>query len=1545
MSVERHYSPVAIVGLSAFFPRSMGLKGYWRLLRRALDAISEVPPSHWAKADYYDPDPKRPDHVYCSRGGFLPPVDFDPAEFGIPPATLEATDSSQLLALAAAQQALDDAGLAVNRARTSVILGVTGTQELVIPLSSRLGHPHWRKALAENGVDPERSEKIVRRIAEAYVPWQENSFPGLLGNVVAGRIANRLDLGGTNCVVDAACASSLAAVHLALLELTSGRCDAAITGGADTLNDIFMHMCFSKTRILSPTGDVRPFSRNADGTLLGEGIGLLVLKRLADAERDTVELVEAHGTGTRVGDKVEFEALCRVMGGSRASGRRCALGSVKSMIGHTKAAAGAAGLVKAALALHHKVLPATLKAEESDPALEIERSPFYLNTRTRPWVSTGRPRRAGVSSFGFGGSNFHLVLEEHRSRKSEIAWDGAVQILAFSADTAQAVSARVRQFAAEVRSGRSEADFAYRAAASRAAFDPRHGHRLLAVIEAPEAAAGLLEKALPLMAESGAAEAAGAPNLFYGRGPVAGKVAFLFPGQGSQYPGMMADLACVFPKALAAYEAADRAAGLDPPLSELALPRPGTESTAAREALRATETAQPAIGAASLAALAALAEFGVQPDAAGGHSFGELTALCAAGWMDETTFFDLAIARGRAMARAGSGGQGTMAAVRGPVAEIEALIAGERVDVVLANRNSPQQAVLSGSTAAVAEAARLCRAQGFAVTALTVGGAFHSPLMRSAQAEFAGRLEQARLAPAAVPVFSNIGGQSYPRDPNAARHLLGEHLGRPVDFVAQIEAMRQAGIGTFLEVGPKSVLTGLVTAILAGSPAAAIAVDASAGRRDGMVDLATALCRLAALGHPVALEKWEAPAPAPKPMRMPVAICGANYRSPRPRIPDADPPARHLLPAPAAPSPAPLPSPGPGRSEPFTLNDSDTMRKETPDAVSETIPDALRSVQEGLKTIQAIQLQTARAHEKFLETQAEATRVLLELVQATGRLAGLPAGQAPGLPAAAPTLETRPPAAAPLPPAITAPVAAAAAPPPAAAPPADPGLAPLLLAVVAELTGYPAEMLGLDMDIGDPLRPRGAPSRPASRRTRGDGAPQDPRPDHRLPGRRTGRAGPGNRSRGAPSRPRSRAPAARGGGRAHRLPRRDARPRHGHRGRPGHRLHQTGRGEAELLPERRAVALQAADLPEGPPVSIPTGRKVYITDDRSGLSQALVAEFGRIGIHTVLVSIDILQHKKNLPPAAGLIIVPDPASANMEADLAHAFELTRTLGADLGESARQGGAFFTTVTRMDGAFGFSGRPAAQPIQGALAGLAKTAAVEWPEVVCRALDVDPETVDLTAAARTAAAHVLRRGPVEVGIGPGGLRTPVLVPEAYPVGEMPLQAGDAVVVSGGARGITAACALELARRVRPRLILLGRSPAPAPEPEWMQGAAGEAEIKKALLDQEFAGTAVRPADVERRLRQLLANREVAQTLAAIQAAGCPVRYYAVDVRREDEVSAALADARAQFGPIRGLIHGAGVLEDRLIIQKSKEQFERVFATKLHGFRALLAASASL
>ena len=467
-----------------------------------------------------------------------------------------------------------------DRRTVSVVLGVTGTLELAIPLGARLGHPIWRKALREAGIAGERAEAVIRRISDHYVEWQENSFPGLLGNVVAGRIANRLDLGGTNCVVDAACASSLSAAHLASLELAAGRSDMVVTGGVDSFNDIFMYMCFSKTPALSPTGDSRPFDAKGDGTILGEGVGMVVLKRLSDAERDgdsiyavlkgigsssdgrgkavyapsaegqvqalsnayrfsgvspdTVQLVEAHGTGTKVGDAAELQALSEVYRSSGRPGTWCGLGSVKSNLGHTKAAAGAAGLIKAALALKHKVLPPTIKVSEPLPGLAGGETPFYLNTEKRPWLPpAGHPRRAAVSAFGFGGSNFHAVLEEHRPVKAGTDWDSTVELAAFSAPDFESLLESLAAWAVPM----NWEEVRLKAFASRASFDRARPLRLCVVLEKGKT------DTVKLFTELGETVRKNREKRFWStregaaffRGAPLGRLAALFPGQGAQY--------------------------------------------------------------------------------------------------------------------------------------------------------------------------------------------------------------------------------------------------------------------------------------------------------------------------------------------------------------------------------------------------------------------------------------------------------------------------------------------------------------------------------------------------------------------------------------------------------------------------------------------------------------------------------------------------------------------------------------------------------------------------------------------------------------------------------------------------------------------------------------------------------------------------------------------------------------------------------------------------------------------------------------------------
>ncbi len=1650
-------TPVAIIGMGCLFPKSPGVKAYWRLLFNGENAITDVPETHWSSEDFFDEDPKKPDHVYCKKGGFIPPTAFDPTEFGIPPSSLEATDTSQLLGLITAKKALEDSGYGekgnFNRDRTSVILGVTGTQELVIPLGARLGHPIWRRALEDSGISPEKTEVVVQKISDSYVSWQENSFPGLLGNVVAGRICNRLDLGGTNCVVDAACASSMGAVHLAVMELISRKSDMVITGGVDMLNDIFMHMCFSKTLVLSPTGDARPFSKDADGTVLGEGIGLFVLKRLEDAERDgnkiyavikgigsssdgksqsiyspraegqtkalkmaydqagvdpaTIELIEAHGTGTIVGDEVEFKALNGLFGKSGKSGKWCALGSVKSMIGHTKAAAGAAGLMKAVLSVYNKVLPPTLKVGTPDPKLNILQSPFYLNTQTRPWFSKKEhPRRSGVSAFGFGGSNFHVLIEEYHKQKQEISWDGSVEIAALSAEKHHELNALLNSFKATLDNRSTPEEISAAAAKTRKDFSFSDPYRLLLVLEPSTDFTALCNRASHALETNRAQTAWNLENIFYGGPEPSGKIAFIFPGQGSQYVGMGRDLVCCFPGAFNVLEHANETFENFGCLTDIIYPFPAeteTEKQRQQETLRKTDHAQPAIGAVSVAMLKILQGFGLKPDATCGHSYGELSALYAAGWIDLDTLLYLSITRGRLMATAGMAddqNNGGMLAVKAPLDELDHLIQTTDTGVILANRNSPDQGVLSGSLHAIARAEKICKQNGFKTIKLPVSAAFHSSLVQGAQKPFIQALEKIDISPSDIPVFSNTTGEPYPDDPETAKKLLGDHLLSPVNFISEIKNLFKIGVRTFVEVGPKTVLTGLVKSILNHQDFQAIALDGSLGKRSGITDLARTLCHLASLGHAVDLNEWESPVKETRKPLMNIPISGVNYRRPetgntgqklkvkhqKPKIRVADPAAdrsaietENLQPNPTSDQPLNnLENRGSCLSE--KQKNLNTM-KNTPQH-THFISDALKVVHEGLKSMQAIQMQTAEAHQKFLETQTQAAQTLQNMMENTQRLAEASMGIKTEIKTSVFNVE-RPKTQMPdmdKPLADFSETAGNLQPsdPPIAITTAsdssvesvlsDPNetavafeepdltsagtdlkpsddrqeeIAHSLLETVSRLTGYPMEMLALDMDIEADL---GIDSikRVEILSTLEEKIPDLPPVPPELMGSLKTLAQIVEYLSGTPKKDladQKTAPTAS----------------------PGHvdtveeSLDRLPKDDAGFSPEylaanigRKVVSIVDSPRVQNNRLTLPATGTVYITDDTTGLSQAIADGFASLNIKAKMISdemlSDIVNGETRLKNAAGLVIV----SKNMLHDhrfLKDAFALTHRMALDLLESGAQDGALFATITRLDGAFGFKGRGIADPLQGGLAGLAKTAAMEWENVCCRAIDIAPDWKETIQIAKAVVAELLNSdgsGPVEVGLDAGSRCILALEAAPYRHGEIALDPGDVVVITGGARGVTASAACALAKHAKPTLILLGRSLHPTPEPEWLTAIHDEAAVKKAILENEFRDNHPTPIQLETAYKKHLSNREITQNLEKIRKVGANARYYSVDVRDLDRVNSVLNEVRSEYGPVKGVVHGAGVLEDRRITDKTAAQFDTVFDPKVQGLGVLLEAT---
>ncbi len=597
-------TPIAIIGMGSIFPKARTKQDYWDNILRKIDCITDVPDSRWSVEDYYDPDPSAPDKTYCKRGAFIPDIDFDPMAFGLPPNILEVTDVSQLLSLVVAKEALEDAGCGENvqfdRDHTGCVLGFVGTSsKLFTPLMTRLQYPVWAKVLRSVGISDSDTQKIVEKMKLAYVNWEENSFPGAIGNVVSGRICNRFDLGGMNCVVDAACASSLAAVRMAVGELIEGRANMMLTGGVDTDNSINSYMCFSKTPAFTKKDNVRPFDAESGGMMVGEGLGMIVLKRLADAERDgdrvyaviraigtssdgrfksiyaprptgqakamrrayeeagfpaySVGLVEAHGTGTMAGDPAEFQGLNEAFSENNPRKQHIALGSVKSQIAHTKAAAGVASLMKTSLALYHKILPPTINVTQPNPKLGIENSPFYINTEPRPWISArhGTPRRAGVSSFGFGGTNFHVVLEENEAeQRGAYRLNSVAQPVVLAASDPVQLLAACREALNNLQGELSLVNFTNRVQTSREMEIPQGAARLGFVAETVEEARQLLQIALAQLAEKGQQDVWEHPKGIYYRKAgleTRGKVVALFSGQGSQYLEMGRELAMNFP--------------------------------------------------------------------------------------------------------------------------------------------------------------------------------------------------------------------------------------------------------------------------------------------------------------------------------------------------------------------------------------------------------------------------------------------------------------------------------------------------------------------------------------------------------------------------------------------------------------------------------------------------------------------------------------------------------------------------------------------------------------------------------------------------------------------------------------------------------------------------------------------------------------------------------------------------------------------------------------------------------------------------------------
>lgn len=1106
---QLRHQPIAIVGIASIFPQANNLQQYWENILNEVDCITEVPASRWKVDDYFDPDPRAVDKTYCKRGGFVSDVDFNPMEFGLPPNLLEVTDISQLLSLVVAKQALEDSGYGestnFDREQAGIILGVTVGRQLTSPLNARMQYPIWERVLKNSGLSDLETQAIVEKIKLAYVEWNENAFPGMLGNVVAGRIANRLNLGGTNCTLDAACASSLAAFKMAISELTEYRANLMITGGVDTDNSILTYLCFSKTPALSRSQQSRPFDADSDGILLGEGLGMMVLKRLEDAEKDgdriyavikgigtssdgrfksiyapraegqvkalerayedagvdpgSLGLIEAHGTGTVAGDSTEFEALNQFFSAYEIQKQSIALGSVKSQIGHTKAAAGAASLIKTALALHHKILPPTINVVKPNPKLDIENSPFYLNTKARPWIRSAEatPRRAGVSSFGFGGTNFHILLEEYGGDQNSpnpsvlpYRIHRVPESILLTAGTPNQLLAECQKRLQQFQSEQGQSLYPDFIEVCKSVEILEEAARIGFTADSLEEACRKLDIAINWLEKQPQLTQWEHPKGIYYRANglnLKGKVVALFSGQGAQYPEMGRELAINFPELQLAYGAVDRLFLKDgvSSVSEVVFPAPAFDDatrTAQSEALRRTDYAQPAIGALCVGLFRILEKAGFTADFAAGHSFGELTALWAAQVLSDDDYFALVKARGQAMAgcpslessNGSSEDAGAMLAVKLAVSEVEAAIQ-DFPQVAIANVNAPQQVVLAGTRSAILSVQQQFQGQGVLATLLPVAAAFHTPLVAHAQKPFAKAIESVTFHPPQLPVYTNVTGQRYPQDPAAIQKILKDHLLNRVQFKQEIENIYAQGGYCFIEFGPKATLTNLVKEILGDSPHIAVALNASS-KHDSDRQLRDAVLQLRVAG--LALGNIDtyvlAPVVPPQPDKnkaLTVRLGGNNYISEKTknafeaslnnghRVKQPQPLEHEFatlagatdLRSPAV-EPFPIPSSPP---EPRLLEASINLSALAPNqSISEVEPQLMSNISDSsfnapqlfqtleysLGQLNQHQSETLQVHSQYLNHQMEYAKIFFQLMQQKGTLfsenAKAPAGSNSG---------------------------------------------------------------------------------------------------------------------------------------------------------------------------------------------------------------------------------------------------------------------------------------------------------------------------------------------------------------------------------------------------------------------------------------------------------------------------------------------------------------------------------------------------------------------
>lgn len=1582
VSVEKPLD-VAIIGMECIFPGAKNLEEYWRNIILGKDNVTEVPDERWNKELYYHPDSDGPDVSHSKWGGFIPKIDFDPLAFGIPPQSLAAIEPTQLLTLLVAKRAMEDAGYGeknFNRENVSVIIGAEGGNDLANSYSFR---GYYKQVFGE----------LHEEVKEAFPHTTEDSFPGILANVIAGRITNRLDLGGRNYTVDAACASSLAAIDLACQELVLGKSDMVLAGGADLHNGINDYLMFSSTHALSRKGRCATFDGEADGIALGEGVAILVLKRYEDALHDgdriysvikgvggssdgkalgltaprkigqvraleraytqagispaAVGLVEAHGTGTVVGDKTELSALTNLFSRSGAIPAQTHLGSVKTQIGHTKCAAGLAGLIKASLAVYHGVKPPTLHLKQPNTYYNTQTSPFAFYAESGLWSE--KNRYAGISAFGFGGTNFHTVIANHpKQDDSAVLQSWPSELFVFRGDTYEEAKNQLGQIKSLLE---TNDEIPLKNIAYSLAVGSEKPVQLSIVGDTVEDLMMKIELVL-LGIET---------KDTFTVNKKEGKVAFLFPGQGSQRINMARDLFVAFPSMrnlIDSYPELEKVVFPSAVFNEAALKQQ-------KETIKDTRLAQPLLGIVDLALAKFLKSLDIVPDMLAGHSYGELPALCFAGVFGEDQLVDLSIKRAHSILDSVEGGDpGSMVAVSTTKELLQPVL--DKVEGCYpVNYNAPGQCVVAGSTKAINTLMEVLKQERISAKKLEVACAFHSPLLAKSKDLYETVLKDIPFQEMQIPVWSNTTAETYPAAPSEIKERLTDHLVKPVRYVEEIQAMYNDGARIFIEVGPGKILTGLTNSCLDKDQLTLYVEDSS---RNKMSHFLCMLAQYLGTGRNFSIEKlfdgrhvklihidqpelykknpaiWRVngqtahpttgalPANGALPILNPIAMNNFtnNHQTPAAEHQPAErmlqeylntmkqliQAQRDVMLSFLGQNPQISPAPVYVSAVPAPVNER--VAAVPVQAAVQEKPIAIPVKQAPVRDIKTLLLQvvsdkTGYPHEMLgmeMDLEADLSIDSIKRVEIIGtlrselgaftsdqgnedtvmeQLAGIKTlsglvswlTECMGTNTASEKTEA---------------VEITAAKSQKKAGFTLEELQQAILNIVSEKTGYPKEMLGLDLDLEADLSIDSIKRMEiiADLKTKiGFGENLDQADDvmEKLAAIKTlnGLASWINEMSGNTDTPEP----------------------------------------VQNLLSRLRFDLTPTDVSPGQNTEILNGKRFAITQDNSTQTLAIKNALEKFGAVAELVDAE-----KDLKDFDGLIILDLFSSAikhsiidhvdlikKMDLDKAKWIYLISDIPAHVQELKD------TTLLRH-----YKGHP----------GLFKSLAREFEQTSCRLISLStPQEVDQIA--EIALKEILTTDkPSEViykndqrhrvDIIPSPLSTSLQ--EAH----IQLDQKSVVLVLGGAQGITSELVKHMSGTYPCTYILVGRSADPRDEVSRLKEAEAmktKEEIRSYLIK---SGTFTSPAEIEKETVRVFKNNQILRTIRDMEQLGSKVVYQSLDLCDEEGLSDLIQNIYETYGRLDGVIHGAGLLEDKLFKQKTSSSFERVFDTKVKPLRVL-------